>query len=393
MSRGMPFPYEMAVNPALVNMDPDALSTVVEMFRHQHARGAFPGGQLIIRRHGKMVLNLAIGLARGLRASDEAGSMDVEAETAFPVYSAGKPLFAIAIAMLEERGLIQLEAPISETIPEFSSHGKEQLTILDLLTHTAGIIVPSLQRDYKRMGDRGFLLDLIIDARPMYKRGTFAYMPWESGIILCEVVRRVTGQTLAEFIADEIAVPLDLPSLRYGLANRALNQLAYSYWLGSDKCMIASCNVANNFEAIFNSMELFTSMNPSTSLVTDAASLAIFYEFLINKGVTRTGKQLVSERAINQYTTRVLSGWNKSFHSLLSVSPGFMVGTRFMPSVYGWWNTAGCFGHAGALSSLAFGDSKKGLAVAITTNGNRSIPDFTKRFMPLASRIRQACLL
>lgn len=155
--------------------------------------------------------------------------------------------------------------------------------------------------------------------------------------------------------------------------------------------MVGGNNVAENFEKINNSAELFESTNPAFSMVTDAASLAAFYEFLLNNGMTSAGEQLIAEKSIRRYTTRAVSGWNKSLGTFIAVGRGVTVGT-FTPSAFGWWNTGECFGHGGAFSSLGFGDYKTGLSVAIITNGNRNIGDFVKRFIPLTNRLRKACL-
>ena len=61
------------------------------------------------------------------------------------------------------------------------------------------------------------------------------------------------------------------------------------------------------------------------------------------------------------------------------------------PTIYGWWNTRGCFGHPGGLSCLAFGDRETGIAAGIVTNGNRDFMDLARRFMPLAHGLRAAC--
>lgn len=130
--------------------------------------------------------------------------------------------------------------------------------------------------------------------------------------------------------------------------------------------------------------------NPATSLVSDAASLAAFYDFLVAGGKTRADQQLISERMIRQYTSRQVLSWDRSLRTPLAVGRGFVVGTRF-PSSFGWWNTNRCFGHAGGFSCLAFGDYSTNISVAIVTNGNRSTNDFMKRFLPLAHGLRKAC--
>lgn len=384
------FPYEAPADPASAKMDAARLADVVRRFRHQQSSGAFPGGQLHVRRHGKVVLDEAVGLARGFRAGEGEKPLPVRPQTAFPVYSSGKPLAAIAIAMLEERGLLDIEAPVSEVFPEFSRHGKGEITTLDVLTHRAGVLVASLYQDYKSVADRDSVLSRLVEARPRYKRGTFAYMPTEFGALLCEITRRVDGRTLAEFVRDEISQPLQLPALRYGLADRDPGSLAYTYWLGKEKVMMFDTNIACDFEKINNAAETFDSENPAFSMVTDAASLTAFYECLLNNGMTRGGQQLVSGKTIRQYTRRSVAGWNRSLKTFIAEGRGFTVGT-LTPSAFGWWNTGQCFGHGGAFSSLAFGDFETGLAVAIVTNGNRGIGDFVKRFIPLTHRLRGAC--
>ena len=67
--------------------------------------------------------------------------------------------------------------------------------------------------------------------------------------------------------------------------------------------MGAGINVAQDFEEQ-NTEAFLDTMNPATSLVCDAASLAAFYEFLLNGGKTPTGKSLVSENILKKYTSQ-----------------------------------------------------------------------------------------
>lgn len=207
--------------------------------------------------------------------------------------------------------------------------------------------------------------------------------------MLSEIVLRVDGRSLPDFFAEELALPLQLPALRFGLAERNIDSLAFNYWLGKEKVMLAGTNVAENFEWQ-NSIEFFEANNPATSLVSDASSLAAFYDFLLNGGTTRLGKHLISESIIKKYTTRQVFAWDRTLRAPLSVGRGFVVGTLF-PSNFGWWNTGQCFGHAGGFSCIAFGDHRTQLAVAIVTNGNRSMNDFLRRFVALAHGVRSAC--
>jgi CubicO group peptidase (beta-lactamase class C family) len=384
------FPYENPVEPETVGVDRRKLQEVVALFRRQQSEGAFPGGQLVLRRKGKLLLNEVCGIARGLRPAEGIAPVVVQPQTPFPVLSAGKPLAAVAIALLEDRAALDVAAPIADIVPEFGAHGKGGITILDVLTHRSGILMPGLVARLELWEDREAVLEELIAIRPTYKRGTLAYAPYEYGWILSEVVFRVAGRSLADFVAEELSEPLNLPALQYGLAGREPASLAFSYWLGGKKAMVAGVDVAPGFEERNNSAQQFNSANPAVSLVSDAASLAGFYEFLVNQGVTVNGEQLLSEQTIQKYTTRNFLGWDRSSNMLASLGRGFMLGALY-PSIYGWWNTSRCFGHAGGFSSLAFGDYDTGIAAAIVTNGNRGFADLARRFIPLAHGLRRAC--
>jgi CubicO group peptidase (beta-lactamase class C family) len=384
------FPYEKLVESETVHVNADRLARTAARFRRGQSSGSFPGGQLVLRRDGKLVLNEAVGIARGLRASESIPPLPVQPQTPFPLLSAGKPLAATAIAMLEDRGLLDVKAPIAEIFPEFARHGKEQITTLDVLTHRSGMLMPDFVKNIAAWGSREAVQQALIEAVPVYPRGTLAYHPHEYGWILSEIVLRVDGRSLPDFFADEIAAPLKLPALQFGLAGRDMHALAFSYWLGKEKVIVAGMNVAKDFEGQ-NTAQFFNARNPATCLVSDAASLAAFYDFLLNGGKTPAGQQLISKETLHRYTTRNFLSWDRSLKTPLAVGRGFVVGTRFLSS-FGWWNTGRCFGHGGGFSSLAFGDYEINASIAIVTNANRSLGDMMRRFLPVAHGLRKACM-
>lgn len=386
----MTFPHEPTVEPESVGMESERLRKVVRRFEAQQETGRFPGGQIAVRRKGKSVVNHACGIARGLRPEERKIASAVDPWTPFPVLSAGKPVGAVAIALLEDRGELEANAPVANFLPGFERQGKGEITLLDVLTHRAGILLPDLVQRPKEWSDRESVVRHLVEAEPKYERGTFAYMPYEFGWILSEVVLRVTGSQLAKFAAQELFGPMGLHDLSFGLGGREIGDLAFSYWLGGASMEISGIEVAADFEERNNSYDQFDSLNPAVSLVSDAASLAAFYEFLVEGGVTHGGKRLVSEATLRTYTTRNYVGWERNSKAFSSVGRGFILGANF-PTIYGWRGTTGCFGHPGGLAVLAFGDHETGVAAAIVTNGNRSFVDLAKRFMPLAAGIRRAC--
>lgn len=383
------FPYEEPIEPNSVGINEDELAKVVERFRDQQLTGAFPGGQLVVRRHKKLVLNMALGIARGFRPGELISHMPVSPKTSFPLFSAGKPLAAVVIALLEDRGVLDIHAPIAEIFPDFARHGKGQITTLDVLTHRSGILMPDFSRNMGLWNNRKAIQEALINTVPSYPRGTLAYHPYEYGWVLSEIVLRVDGRSLPKFFSDEFAMPLHLSALQFGVAERDISSLAFPYWLGKKRVMVAGINVAEGFEEQ-NSAQFFNAQNPAVSLVGNAANLAAFYDFLLEGGKTSAGQQIIAPATLRKYTSRHILAWDRSLKTFMAVGRGFVVGSRF-PSSFGWRNTQQVFGHAGAFSSLAFGDYAKDIAVAIVTNGNRSLYDFAKRFWPLAHGIRRAC--
>ena len=386
----MTFPFEKNVQPDSVEMDARSVNNVVERFKQQYLDGAFPGGQFVVRRKGKVVVNEALGVARGFRPDESASALETSPETLFPVYSTGKPLAAVAVAMLEDKGLLDINTPIAEIFPEFANNEKGEITTLDVLTHRSGVLLPHLTGKFE-LWHRKEMQKQLADAVPIYKRGTLAYQPGEFGWILSEIVSRVDGRELADYIEQEIAAPLQLSDLKFDLPDQGYNSIAHSYWQGKDKVMVAGINVADNYETLANDPQFFKSRNTSFTLISNASSLAAFYEFLVNGGITRGGQRLVSEEVLKKYTMRQLFGWDRSLKTFLSLGRGFMTGL-LTPSPFGWWNTSHCFGHAGVFSCLAFGDYDTGISVAVITNGNRGLGDFMKRFIPISHGCRMACL-
>lgn len=369
------------------NLGNKNVKRVIRKFSNQSLNGAFPGGQLVVHRHGQRLLSEAVGVARGYRSGEDQAPMAVQPGTPFPVLSAGKPMAALTIAWLEDRGRVDIHAPIAEIFPEFARHGKDKITTADVLTHRSGLLMPGFVDQPQKWADRQAVQDALVETIPSYPRGTLAYHPHEYGWMLNEIVLRVDGRSLPQLFVDEFADPLGLPALRYGLASRDPGSLAFSYWLGKDKVMVAGQNVALNFEEQ-NTPLYLEAQNPATSMVTDADSLATFYDFLLAGGQTSQGQRLLSRPLVEAYTTRQVQGWDRSLGTPNFLGYGFMVGGRG-PSSFGWWGTQGCFGHGGGFCCLAFGDRQTGLSIAIVTNGNRSLMDSMFRFVPLAHALRR----
>jgi CubicO group peptidase (beta-lactamase class C family) len=124
------------------------------------------------------------------------------------------------------------------------------------------------------------------------------------------------------------------------------------------------------------------------TLVATARDLAGFYELLLAGGVARSGRRILREETLRRYITRQTAGIDAATHAYVILGRGFALGWP-LPHLYGWWASSSCFGHAGGFSCMAFADPEARLAIAILTNGNRSLADMLRRFAPLSSRARR----
>ncbi|MEX2446897.1 MAG: serine hydrolase domain-containing protein, partial [Dehalococcoidia bacterium] len=111
----------------------------IEAVAREHlARGWHTGAQLAVYRDGALALDLRLG---------EAARPDAR----LLWFSATKPVTAVAVLMLAERGQLDLDAPIAEVWPEFAAGGKQACTARHVLTHRGGFPVFPPDFDWARI--------------------------------------------------------------------------------------------------------------------------------------------------------------------------------------------------------------------------------------------------
>jgi CubicO group peptidase (beta-lactamase class C family) len=143
--------------------------------------------------------------------ADERTGAPVEPGTLFLATSAGKGVAASVAHVLVEHGELDYEQRVADVWPEFGAHGKDRVTVRDVLVHAAG--VPGLWPDITPvdLGDWDRVCGFLADQRPWWEPGTkTGYHALTFGYVLGGVVRRTTGRTLADALRDEIAAPLGI---------------------------------------------------------------------------------------------------------------------------------------------------------------------------------------
>ncbi len=384
------------VDPADVGLTTDGVERIWESARSLYRSGIHPALTLCVRREGAVVLDRAIGHARGNGPKDprEAEKVLATPETPICIFSATKAITAALIHLLDERGVLHVGDRVAEYLPEFARNGKDGITIAQVLSHRAGI--PNLPRgsfDLDRVDDWEWQRSLMYDAKPLHRPGKRqAYHAVSGGNLLGEVVREITGKGIRDVLAEEILEPLDFRWTNYGVAEEDVSEVALSYPTGPPLLPPTSTFIAralglhpDEATRLSNDPRFLRGVLPAANGVSTANELSRFYELLRNGGEL-DGVRVMDPRTIRRATAEQ-SHLEVDYTLGLPIgfSMGFMLGGR-RASLFGP-DTVGAFGHLGWINILSWTDPARALSAAMITTGKSVIYPEVGRFLQVPMRI------
>ena len=174
-----------------------------EAFREKLDSGDEVGASLAVVEHGKPVVDLWGGF------TDETRTTPWARDTITNVWSITKTVTSLAALMLVDRGVLDLDAPVATYWPEFAQNGKAEITVKQVMSHTAGVSGWDLPFDIDKLYDYEAATAHLAAQAPWWEPGTASgYSLLNYGHVVGEIVRRVSGKTLTAFVAEEIAGPL-----------------------------------------------------------------------------------------------------------------------------------------------------------------------------------------
>jgi CubicO group peptidase (beta-lactamase class C family) len=140
---------------------------------------------------------------------DEARTQRWERDTITNVWSTTKTVTSLAALILVDRGELDVDAPVARYWPEFAANGKQDVLVRNLMGHTSGVSgleQPAVTED---LYDWEKSTARFASQAPWWAPGTASgYHALNYGHLIGEVLRRITGTTLRQFVANEIAGPL-----------------------------------------------------------------------------------------------------------------------------------------------------------------------------------------
>jgi CubicO group peptidase (beta-lactamase class C family) len=363
---------------AAAGLRPDGVERIWRNVESLFRTGVHPAIALCVRREGQVVLDRAIGWARGGGPND---GPDAQRELATPwtpfvIFSAAKAMTATVAHLLDERGLIHIDDRVIEYIPEYGKHGKDAITIEHVLSHRAGVPnLPGEVLQLENIDNTDLILETMCDAKPSTRPGKLlAYHAVSGGFIIGEIVRRVTGKDIREVLAEEILEPLGFRWGNFGVAPEDVERVGLSYATGPRPLPPVSTILKralglppDEVTRTSNDPRFLTGIVPAANVVTTANELSRFYE-LLRCGGELDGIRVMEPRTIRRATVeRAYREIDLTLGAPLRHASGFMLGADLL-SLFGP-DTELAFGHLGFTNVLGWADPERALSVGLITSG------------------------
>jgi CubicO group peptidase (beta-lactamase class C family) len=207
-----------------LTLDPRRLERLRARMDTAVSAGEAPGISVAIAREGRAVVLCAgkDGLA--------ADAAPMTPETVFLVASVTKPVVAAAAMLLVERGLLALDQPAAEALPEFGEGGKGGVTIRHLMTHTSGLpdMLPENQALREQHAPLAEFVRRVCRLGLEFAPGTRIQYQSMGTATLGAIVERVDGRSLPRFLKEEFFAPLGMEASSLGLDASLAHRVARS---------------------------------------------------------------------------------------------------------------------------------------------------------------------
>ncbi len=311
---------------------------------------AFPAGSLAVTLGGELVAHKAFG-----RFTYDPASTEVTTSSLFDLASLTKVVATTAMAMiLYERGLLDLEAPVTAIVPEFASDdtGRSDVTLRMLLAHCSGL--PAYEKLFLRASTREALLRAACAAQLTAVPGARAEYSDIGFIILGVALEHLADESLDVFCQREIFGPLGMTRTTFNPAQALKNSIPPTADDLTFRHRVIEGEVQDENASVLGGVA------GHAGLFSTAEDLALFAHAMLNGGrpILRSSTvELFSRRESAPAGTSRALGWD----------------TPSAPSQSGKYFSSRSFGHLGYTGTSLWIDPERRLSITLLTN--RTWPD------------------
>jgi CubicO group peptidase (beta-lactamase class C family) len=337
--------------------------------------GAERGMQVAAFRDGELLVDAVAGVA------DPATGRPVTPSTPFYNFSIVKGAASTIAHLLVQRGLFGYDTPVVDLWPEFGAHGKQSVTVRQVLNHSAGVPQIPLDTTVEDLCNWDKMCAAIAGEDLWWEPGTkVGYHAYTFGYIVGEIVRRATGKPISAILRETVSGPLGIADeIYFGMPESEHQRLArledaptppgmQMPEMPPDLPMFKAGPIWTVPSAQLGNRTDILSADIPAGGKTSARAIARMYAALLGEV---DGVRLISPQQLREATALSMSGIDQVFGNPSSWALGFSLGrlgstAQESPSVFG----IGGFG-----GSFACGDTATGIAFAVTKN--RITQDFS----------------
>jgi CubicO group peptidase (beta-lactamase class C family) len=277
---------------------------------------------------------------------------DATDDTRFRVASATKPIVGSAVLQLIGDGRLDVSQRVVDYIPEFGTHGKDVVTIEQLMVFSCGF--PRATITSRDGADRARRVARFAEWELDWEPGTrFEYHPGSAHWVMAELIDRLTGVDFRDFLEQRVTQPLGLPRL-LGFGPGQQGDIAGL--TDSDGTLLAVADSGPIPET--DRLAMIESGTPGGGGVMTAASLALFYQ-----GVLHNPDGMWKPDALADATTNIRNAFLEPTYQLPAnrTIACLVIGAGFASQ---WVTLPHAYGHPGAGGQFGYADPDTGISVA-----------------------------
>lgn len=340
------------------------------------------GAACVVYRDGRLVVDVFGGI-RDVRSRERWGP-----DTRSLVFSASKGVLAICLAILVDRGEVDLDASMATYWPEFSAAGKGSVTVRMVLDHTAGLpyVEAPLTRSEVLSWDP--VVRALAEQAPQWTPGeAVQYHALTIGWLGGELVRRVSGLRPRQFLQKEVSGPLalrtsfgitdgddlaDLARLEPPRAETDEAAVAVRAQIAANPDLLGPATLGGVLpfpgfggDETYNSPDVLQAELPAANVITTARDLARAYAATVSDV---DGVRLISDTAIDKVTAWSSGGERQPLQGIGDPATRWGVVFQLDSPPSRPMLGPGSFGHDGAGGQLGFANRPHRVAFAYTNN-------------------------
>lgn len=352
---------------------PERFPQVRAVFEENLATGEDVGASFCVTVDGETVVDLWGGFA------DEGRTRPWREDTIVGVYSTTKTMTALTALLVADRGELDFAAPVARYWPEFAAGGKQDVTVAQLMSHSAGLCgwrEPITRED---LYDWEKATALLAAQEPYWTPGTRSgYHAMTQGYLVGEVIRRITGRSLGTVFRDEIAAPLGA-DFHIGLPAsedaRVADLIAPAgpAPMGGEGSSELQVNVATNPELdvqVTRTRAWRGAEIPAVGGIGNARAVAEIHAILANAGTVK-GRRFLSEAGCRRALEQQVEGTDLVLGVPMRFGLGFALDSGLLPNP----NTLYWGGYGGSLAIIDM-DARTTIAYAMNKMSGTTTGDF-----------------